>query len=804
MIKQLKNKYKKICNKFKKISFDKMRYRKYIKSLPINNKSILLESQHGRTYNGNMYYLLKELLTNPSYKDYDIYFTVKESNKNNIYKALEKYDLSNFKTVVIGSKEYYKVLATAKYLFNDTTFLHFFIKREEQIYTNTWHGTPLKALGKKSNADAYLLGNVQRNFILSDYLLYPNKFTMNHMVNDYMLENICNAKARLGGYPRNSIFFDKNIRSQVREYYEIDDDTQVIAYMPTYRNHSIPQGKTIENTYILYHLLELDKRLNDNQIVYVNIHPLAGSRINYKMFKHIKPMPKYFETYEFLAATDCLITDYSSVMFDYSITRNKIILFTYDEDEYLNNRGMYLDINTLPFPIVKTIDDLYNEIISNKNYDEDLFIKKYCSYDSINACKNICDTVILDKHNLMTISDVPNNGKENVLIYVGNMAKNGITTSIKNLLLNLDLEKRNYYINYIPRKVKNNLVQFNDLKSIVSYIPMQGKMILTLKEEIIFHLYNKKIISASTMAKHLDKAYELELQRLFGNIKFSHAIQFCGYEASPIIKYSKFKCNNTIYVHNNMVEEIRTRGNQRKDILQYAYSSYKNVALVTVDMAESVNTFCKSSNKLIANNIIDYKRIIDMSNENILLDDDTVINTDFEALESILNSNSKKFVTIGRFSQEKGHLRLIDAFEKVWAYNNDTYLIIIGGHGKLYKSTLEYAESKICSKNIIIIKSMSNPYTILKKCDYFVLSSYYEGFGIVLAEADILGLPLISTDIPGPRQFILNNNGYLVENSTDGIYNGMIDMLHSKIKCMNIDFEKYNDNAVNQFEKIIS
>ena len=99
---------------------------------------------------------------------------------------------------------------------------------------------------------------------------------------------------------------------------------------------------------------------------------------------------------------------------------------------------------------------------------------------------------------------------------------------------------------------------------------------------------------------------------------------------------------------------------------------------------------------------------------------------------------------------------------------------------------------------------MSNPYTILKKCDYFVLSSYYEGFGIVLAEADILGLPLISTDIPGPRQFILNNNGYLVENSTDGIYNGMIDMLHSKIKCMNIDFEKYNDNAVNQFEKIIS
>ncbi|SFJ62880.1 CDP-glycerol glycerophosphotransferase [Terrisporobacter glycolicus] len=804
MIKGLKKKYKKIRKCFKKLSFNKMKYRKYIKDLPINEKSILLESQHGRTYNGNMYYLLKELLTNSSYKDYDIYFTVKESNKNNIFKALEKYNLDNFKTVSIYSKEYYKVVATSKYLFNDTTFLPFFIKRKGQIYTNTWHGTPLKTLGKNSNADAHLLGNVQRNFILSDYLLYPNKFTMDHMLNDYMLENICNSRPILGGYPRNSVFFDDDIRSQVRKYYEINDDIQVIAYMPTYRNHSIPQGKTIENTYILYHLLELDKRLIDKQIMYVNIHPLANSRIDYRMFKHIKPMPKYFETYEFLAATDCLITDYSSVMFDYALTKNKIILFTYDKEEYLNNRGTYLDINKLPFPLVENVDELFNEIITAKNYNDDEFINIYCSYDSKYSCKNLCDTVILNKNNIMPTFEIPTNNKENVLIYVGNMAKNGITTSVKNLLLNLDLDKKNYYINYIPRKIKHNLTQFQELKSIVNYIPIQGKMILTLKEEIIYHLYNKKFISASTMAKHLDTAYSLEIKRSFGDINFSHAIQFCGYENSPILKYSKFKCNNIIYVHSNMVEEIKTRNNQRKDVLSYAYNAYDKVAMVTVDMSKSINCFCKTSNKLVANNLIDYNRVIKMSMDELLIDNNTIINTDLERMKTILNSNSKKFVTIGRFSQEKGHLRLIDAFEKVWSENNDTYLFIIGGHGKLYNPTLKYAQSKVCSENIIIIKSMSNPYTVLKKCDYFVLSSYYEGFGLVIAEADMLGLPVISTDIDGPKQFMLKNKGTLVENSTNGIYNGMIDLLNNKVKCMNVDYKEYNKEAVKQFENLLA
>ena len=97
---------------------------------------------------------------------------------------------------------------------------------------------------------------------------------------------------------------------------------------------------------------------------------------------------------------------------------------------------------------------------------------------------------------------------------------------------------------------------------------------------------------------------------------------------------------------------------------------------------------------------------------------------------------------------------------------------------------------------------MPNPYTVLKKCDYFILSSHYEGFGLVLAEADILGKPAISTDIAGPRTFMQAHGGTLVGNSTAGILEGMYLLKDGKVPVMNVDYEKYNDEVREQFDSL--
>ena len=84
---------------------------------------------------------------------------------------------------------------------------------------------------------------------------------------------------------------------------------------------------------------------------------------------------------------------------------------------------------------------------------------------------------------------------------------------------------------------------------------------------------------------------------------------------------------------------------------------------------------------------------------------------------------------------------LMQAFERFAKKYPESYLIIIGGYGTLYNETLRYAEDSL--SNIVIIKSMSNPIAVMKKCDLFILSSYYEGLGLTLLEADTIGMTVV-------------------------------------------------------------
>lgn len=85
-----------------------------------------------------------------------------------------------------------------------------------------------------------------------------------------------------------------------------------------------------------------------------------------------------------------------------------------------------------------------------------------------------------------------------------------------------------------------------------------------------------------------------------------------------------------------------------------------------------------------------------------------------------------------------------------------------------------------------------------------MLSSLYEGLGLVVLEADTLGIPVISTDVPGPRCFLKKYGGYLTSPDVGGIYEGMKAFEQGKVKVMNVDYEEYNRNSVRQFERLFS
>ncbi len=784
----------------------KLRYVKWYRKLKIDEHAILLESQHGTEISGNIFYLIKELATNKDYKDFKIYLSCRVGNKKRFIQTLEKYNIKNVVPVILSTKSYMKVLASAKYLFNDNTFLPFYLKKEGQVYLNTWHGTPLKTLGKGIRNAMHGIGNAQKNFVCADYLLYPNRYTMEHMVEDYMLDNIALGECVLAGYPRNTAFFNKKRGAQIIKELELEGK-KIYAYMPTWRG-SVGDIDVKANIYFQYYLYELDKQLNDDEIVYLNLHPIAKKNVDFKTLKHIKKFPAKYETYDFLNCAECLITDYSSVFYDYANTGKKIVLFTFDQEDYFADRGVYKPLSDLPFPNVKTVDELLKEIRSGKEYDDKAFLEEYCSYDCPEATKAILDFALFGKKSEHLEEVTFNrNHKKNILLYIGNLDQNGITTAGLNLLKHLDTEKHNYFVSFPAEKGKKHQDTIASLPEGVCYFPIQGVFNLGYFKKKIWLSFNQKHFPINPMMSLLKDEWQLEIQRTFGGAPFDSALQFNGYEAKMILLFSQFECNNAIFVHSDMVKEIELKSNQRKSVLEYAYKHYDKVALVTEDIEDSTASFVsKKDNFVLAHNIIAYDEILEKGNEEIRFDKDiTQSNKELDEIKAILESDAKVIISVGRFSPEKDHKRMINAFNNVWKDNKNTYFVIIGGiqRDDIYDDLCEYVKTLPCGNNVILILSMTNPLPIVKACDGFILASHYEGFGLVLVEADILGLPVVSTDITGPRTFMQKNNGTLVKNSLKGVEEGFKMLIDGKVPLMTSDYHKYNEDALKEFNNII-
>lgn len=788
----------------------KMLYPRIMKEAKLDPRLILLESQHGTSCDGNIFYLLRELSTE-RYSEYRCCLSVRASKVKRTREFLEAHGLGGVEILTLSSERYFRVLASAKYLINDNTFLPFFVKQAGQVYLNTWHGTPLKTLGKCSQVAAGTIGNTQRNFCQADYILAPNMHTLEVLRDEYMLENLSSSSFVLGGYPRNEVFFDESAAAIVREKEGLGS-SYVVAYMPTWRNYGGFADKCAE-AHLLHHLCDLDRSLSGNQLMYVNLHPVARNSIDFSAFKRIRPFPDCYETYEFLNACDCLVTDYSSVLFDYLLTRKKIILFAFDLAEYEESRGFLFSPEELGLPVVDSVSSLVSEI--EKPVDEETIRElslRYAPYDSSFASKVLCGFFLLgngsDRLSVIPISD---NSKENVLVYVGNLARNGITSSFRSLL-NVSGGFSDCNVFFTSRQQtlsRPSLPVLREFSEKIPYVLMAGKMNLSFLEKAVHYLYKQRMLPFAFYRRFMASAYEREWDRLFGCMRFDKVIHFTGYEYRIQLLFDSFKGEKSIFVHNNMVEEMKRRQNQRKAVLRYIYRSYTKVALVSEDMREPTLALSESdANFVIVPNSFDFNHVVNAAEKELLFDQHTRCNVSFEKLNSILESSDAKLITIGRFSPEKAHVRLVEAFGKYLSESPGAYLIIVGGSSYSLKETSfeglsEWVSTLDYSDRVVLVLSMSNPYSILARCDGFILSSRHEGLGLVLLEADALGLPVVATDIPGPRGFMQKNGGFLVPDTDQGVYQGVSSLMKGEVRPMGVDYVSYNRDALEAFRKLL-
>ncbi|BBN97865.1 CDP-glycerol glycerophosphotransferase family protein [Sporolactobacillus terrae] len=894
-------------------------YSHYYRTAKIKKNTILLESTHGRSFNGHLFYIAKELVED--YPQFTLYVVSKTPDETRI--ELSKQGLNRIRVVEHLSAVYCKLLASCEILINDTTFWPFFNKKKGQKYIITWHGTPLKTLGKDME-ELVDVANVQRNFYMADYLITSNDYTQKILVDSHNLNGIYQGTLVEGPSPRNSILFNESIRSEVREKCNFKNK-KVYLYMPTWRGEV---GKVSNNNLkLLEDLQAISENLKSNELFFVKLHPFQ-SDINLEEFSNIQQIPNGYELYEFLTAIDTLITDYSSIMYDFMNTGREILIYAYDKEAYYQSRGAYEDINDYPFPLAHNIQELIKLLSGNELPNYASLRQRFCKFDNPDGTKILCDYLFNGQQNDNVIPSTIYNGKETVAILSGGFWDNGITTALLNTLENIDTSKRNYLLFCGKSKLKpQHYFRVRNLPEHVLFYPVPGQLNANLFERFINRLYTmREGFKGIPLLDQMIKAiYKKEAKRIFGDLKIDWFVHYTGFERKYAEMLRHIDAKKIIFVHTDMFKEYEIKKNFSKKIVVRAYKAADRIAIVNKFLVDDfVTKLPFARNKIrVMDNFLGEERVRKLSKQNLL---ETLVNVridfgsdnnsvdkralhhQFDKLSPVLQDklliglpdsikdrmiekvtnnlsssehltyfgasetlfmekypylfeqramigefvsnrfnglyqhhdealtadlsqslrdqvpasiirnvfddsmlklinllvdpNVRVFINIGRFDHQKGHFRLIQAFDKMHAVYKNTVLIIVAPHGPLKSETISLAESVHSRNSIFILGRMSNPYTLLKHCDAFVLSSIYEGLGLVAYEALAAGTDLITVDLPPTIQHLKGREAMIVDNSQDGLYQGLVNYMQDDKVFRPFDFDVPKKQSVREFEEL--
>lgn len=488
----------------------------------IKNNDVYIFSHNGTDFAGNMYRISECLLKKYGNKRLFISLQVPQNEPVNLILLKRQFPYAKIFVVAANGVEDYMALATCKYLFTDNNMPVPFHKREHQFLIQTWHGTPLKRLGYDNHEDAAFVGMTRRAFTTADYILFPNEYTAKNIIRSFRMKHELCIKNTIvyEGYSRNSAFFKEEQDYTALRFKLGVDKKKVFVYMPTWRG-TINQASRVKKSVITLEeqLEELDGLLPDEFVVYVKLHRLDSAIINFAKFDHIIPFPDNYETYDVLAIADCLITDYSSVMFDFLSTGKKIVLYVYDKYEYINYPGMYFDLDKLPFPQVDTPTSLYTEMISDKEYDDTDAIRQFCNYDDKYSTERFLNLIFNKQGEKSKTVNILSNTKKNILLYSGALNSDAATMNFYKYIDSLDLNETNYYYLYL----NSNFVQ-NPIK--LQGIPVEMDIASVDK----FH--NETLFCPNEMAT--EKDYKDAFSRLFPNIIFDKIIRFGGIDEDTL------------------------------------------------------------------------------------------------------------------------------------------------------------------------------------------------------------------------------------------------------------------------------
>lgn len=303
--------------------------------------------------------------------------------------------------VLIYSRDWYRLTHTAEYVVNNNNFPHFYRKNPGQKYIQTWHGTPLKRIGNDmptSRLSVPYLELMKREAGYWDYLLAQNPYSGSVLPQAFGFE----GRTLTMGYPRNDALFGdpaKKRAEAVRTAMGFSDQQKVVLYAPTWRD----DVRESNNQCSLVNHLDMnaasDMLGSDYVFLLRGHHNVAAQRSTLGMAAMVD-VTDYPDINDLYLAADILVTDYSSVMFDFCVTGKPIYFLTPDLQHYQEKvRGFYFDFaEVAPGPLVATTAELAEAILAdtaaNRYFDRyEAFRDRFAGMDDGGASARVYDAV---------------------------------------------------------------------------------------------------------------------------------------------------------------------------------------------------------------------------------------------------------------------------------------------------------------------------------------------------------------------------------------------------------------------------
>ncbi|CAL29086.1 glycosyltransferase [Staphylococcus carnosus] len=797
------------------------RYAKYYKHNKIKDNYIVYQSRDGKSMTDSPYAVFLYLLSNKNYKHLKHIWVADTKKKKEEFEKIYKHH-SNVEFVVKESNDFLNILTTAKYILNNSTFPAYFTKKDNQVYVNTWHGTPIKAMGLDVEDNLIGSQNIIKNFLSSDILLSPNPHTSKIFKRAFSLDGLYNGNLLEIGYPRIDLTINankKNVFKHLKQSGIRVSNREIILFAPTWRGNNV--NKPEDSLRDVYRMVMELKNNTDYQVL-VKVHPFV-----YKTalkYKELKPylIPDSFDTNELLSVVDLLITDYSSIFFDFLVTDNPIIFYSPDYEEYKNDRGFYIKPDVLPGPSVFDTENLVDAVnkakINASKYERQYqeFKNLYVPYENGKVTEKLIDTMFSSKKGKSLKT------KETILIYPGGMKNNGITTSAINLLENIDYEKYDVTIflnNTHNQEILKNLEQVNEN---VRIILRKGPLLASTSEKYrdIF-VKNRGIKSLLEKIVYPTEAYEREFRKIFGDSDFDYVVDFSGYSMfwSKILLATQSK-RKLIYLHSDIKSDMnRTVNGNRphylnlKGIISLYYKFDYLVSVSEETCKININNLATPSTK---KKFVSAMNTINLPKINKLLNEDTdffihkgnqvlAIQKNNEIVSVPFNEDDYKVMAMGRLSPEKGFDILINGFKGI-VKTSPTAKLYILGEGLLRKALEDMIKRLKLEDNVFLVGQKGNPFNIMKRCDLFALTSHYEGQSMVLLEALTIGTNTLASDIPANRYVLkFGDYGMLSENTPDLIEENIRKFMnHTTPTFEHFDANKHNTEALDQLYSLLN